>query len=242
MEKLIDKIKNNTSTDIKLSQAQINEIIEEGGNLGKLLMSFLPKLIKPAISIGKNILSPLGLSGAMSATDPAIQKKMYGSGNMTLIIFNTDMKDLIKIVTALEEHDILLKAINKKIKNETKEQRRGFLSMLLGTLGASLLGNLLTGQGLYRTGQGLYRTGQRLKKKLIPFHPLTNFEIMDYFKGLKGFNGVFSRNNLPKLKYGAYVINLDHSENTGTHWVVIYVKKDKVIYFDSFGFEYIPKK
>ena len=65
---------------------------------------------------------------------------------------------------------------------------------------------------------------------------------MDYFKNVKRFNEVFSRNNLPKLKNGAYVINLDHSENTGTHWVVIFLKKDEVIYFDSFGVEYIPKE
>ena len=212
MEKLIDKIKNNMSTDIKLSKVQINRIMKEGGNLGKLLMSFLSKFIKPAISIGKNILAPFRLSAAMSATDAAIQKKMYGSGNTTLIISNDDMNDLIKIVTALEEHDILLKGISKKIKNETKEQRGGFLSMLLGTLGASSLGNLLTGKGIYRTDQGLYRTGQGLKKNLIPFHPLTNFEIMDYFKDVKGFNGVFSRDSLSNLRNGAYVINLDHDE------------------------------
>ena len=65
---------------------------------------------------------------------------------------------------------------------------------------------------------------------------------MDYFKGIKGCNGVFSRNNLPNLKKGAYVINLDHSENTGTHWVIIYAKKDEVIYFDSFGVGYIFQK
>ena len=65
---------------------------------------------------------------------------------------------------------------------------------------------------------------------------------MGHFKNVKGFNGVFSRNNLPKLKKGAYVINLDHSENTGTHWIVIFVKKDEVIYFDSFGVEYIPEE
>ena len=59
---------------------------------------------------------------------------------------------------------------------------------------------------------------------------------------MKGFNGVFSRNNLPKLKNGAYIINLDHNKNTGTHWVVIFVEKDEVIYFDSFGVECIPKE
>ena len=232
MERLNDKIKNNMSTDIKLSKVHINKIIKEGGNLGKL---FLPKLIKPAISLGKPILAPLGLSAAMSATDAAIQKKMYGSGNAALIISDNDMNDLIKIVTALEEHDILLKGTSKTIKNETKEQKGGFLSMLLGTLAASLLGNLLSGKGMYRTGYGMYRTGYGLKKKsLTPFHSLTNFEIINYFKGVKGFNGVYSRNNLSKLKNGAYVINVDHSKNTGTHWVVIFVrelhsKKDEVI-------------
>ena len=98
MEKLIDKIKNNMSTDIKLSKVQINKIIKEGGNLGRLLIGFLPKLIKPAISIGKNILAPLRLSATMSATDAAMQKKMYGSGNTTLIISNDDINNLIKIV------------------------------------------------------------------------------------------------------------------------------------------------
>ena len=116
--------------------------------------------------------------------------------------------------------------------------------MLLGTLGASLLSNLLSGKGLYRTGgYGMYRTGYRLKKKsLTPFHPLTNFEIIDYFKDVKRFNSVYSRDNLPNLKKEGYVINLDHSKNTGTHWVVIFVKKYEVIYIDSFGVEYIPKE
>ena len=94
----------------------------------------------------------------MSATDPAIQKKMHGSGMRTLVISNNDLNDLIKIVTALEEHNILLKGTSKTIKNNTKKQEGGFLSMLLGTLGASLLGNLLTGKGLYRTGNVMYRT------------------------------------------------------------------------------------
>ena len=74
------------STDIKLSKVQIHKMIKEGGSLARLLMNFLPKLIQPAISIGKNILEPLGLSAAMSATNAAIQKKMYGSGNKTLIV------------------------------------------------------------------------------------------------------------------------------------------------------------
>ena len=123
MKKLIDKIENNMSTDIKFSKAQINKIMKEGGNLGRLLMSFLPKIIKPAISRRKNILAPLGLSAVMSATVAAIQKKMYRSGMAALIIANDDLDDLMKIITVLEEHDILLKGTSKTIENETKEQK-----------------------------------------------------------------------------------------------------------------------
>ena len=101
---------------------------------------------------------------------------MYGSGNKTLIISNDDLDDLIKIFIALEEHDTLLKETSKRINSKTKKQEGGSLIMLLGTLGLSLLGNLLTGKGLYRTGKGIYRTGkgiyktgQGLRKKLLHF-------------------------------------------------------------------------
>ena len=86
----------------------------------------------------------------MSAIDGSIQKKIHGSGatkgaGVKLFIEQEDMNDIIKIIEALENSGILLKEVTKTIENETKEQRRGFLSMLLGTLGTSLLGNLLTG-------------------------------------------------------------------------------------------------
>ena len=71
---------------------------------------------------------------------------MHGSGTTTLIISNEEMNDIMKIIQALEDSNILLKRVTKTIKNETREQKGGFLSMLLGTLGASLLGNLLAGK------------------------------------------------------------------------------------------------
>ena len=77
-----------------------------------------------------------------------------GSGNTTLIISNEETNDIMKIIEALEDSDILLKGVTKTMKNETKKQKEGFLSMLLGTLGASLLGNLLTGKGILRAGTG----------------------------------------------------------------------------------------
>ena len=158
------------------------------------------------------------------------------------------MNDIIKIIKALENSGTLLKGVSKAIKNETKEQKGGFLSMLLGTLGASLLGNLLTGgKGIMRAGDGIGRARSGNKKKnlnsLLPFHPLTNIEISEYYGNEPRFNGVYSRNNLPnKIKKGAYVINLDEYENTGTHWVSLFVKPKYTVYFDSFGVEHIPKE
>ena len=73
-------------------------------------------------------------------------KKVLGSGsnnNTILIISNDEMDDILKIVKSLEDSGVLLKGVSKTIKNEAKEQRGGFLSMLLGTLGASLLGDIL---------------------------------------------------------------------------------------------------
>ena len=81
------------------------------------------------------------------------KKKIHRSG-VKLIIEQEDMNDIIKIIEALENSVILLKRVTKTIENETKEQRGGFSSMLLGTLGASLLGNLLTGKGMMRAGEG----------------------------------------------------------------------------------------
>ena len=77
----------------------------------------------------------------------------------------------------------------------------------------------------------------------MPFHPLTNIEINEYYKNEPRFNGVYSRNNLPKtIKKGAYVINLDEYANIGTHCIALFVKPKYIVYFDSFGVEHIPKE
>ena len=128
--------------------------------LGKLLSKLAGPLMKVAMPLAKNVLAPLCLTSAMSAIDGSIQKKIHGSGatkvaGVKLIIEQEDMNGLIKIIKALENSGILLKGVSKAIKNETKEQKGGFLSMLLGTLGASLLGDLLTGgKGIVRAGEG----------------------------------------------------------------------------------------
>ena len=119
--------------------------------------------MKVAMPLAKNVLAPLGLTAAMSAIDGSIQKKIHGSG--IKLIFEEDMQDIIKIIKELENSDILLKGVSKTIENEIKEQRGGFLSTLLGTLGASLLGNLLTGKGIMRAVDGIVRAGEGSKKK-----------------------------------------------------------------------------
>ena len=158
--KLRNAFNNNLATDIKLIKAQIKQLIQSEGFLGKLLSKLAGPLMKVAMPLAKNVLAPLGLTAAMSAIDGSIQKKIHGSG-IKLIAEQGNMK----IIEALENSGILLKGVSKTIENETKEQRGGFLSMLLGTLGASLLGNLLTGgKGIVRAGDGIVRAGSGSKK------------------------------------------------------------------------------
>ena len=116
----------------------------------------------------------LGLTAAASATDAAINKKILGSGTAILIISNDEMNDILKIVKSLEDSGVLLKGVSETIKNKAKEEKGGFLSMLLGTLGASLLGNMLAGKGVIKAGygskgQGTIRAGYGSKSSLKNF-------------------------------------------------------------------------
>ena len=106
------------------------------------------------------LLIPLGLTAAESTTDEAIHQKVFGTcssdlaSRTTLLISNEEINGIMKIINSLEEFGILIKGVTETIKNEVKERKGGFLSMLLGTLGASLWGNLLTGKGAIATSQG----------------------------------------------------------------------------------------
>ena len=134
--KLINALNNNMSTDLKLSKAKISKLIKSGGFLGSLLSKLPGPLMKVAIPLAKNVLASLGITAAASAIDA----KMNELHN--------------KIVQALEYSNILLKGVTKTNKNEIKEQKGRFLSILLGTLGASFLGNLLAGKRIVRAGSG----------------------------------------------------------------------------------------
>ena len=153
---------------------QLGEFL--GRLLGPLLKAGLP-LIKNVIKpLAKSLLIPLGLTAAAPAADAEIHEKILGSGNnnnnnnnTTLIISNNEIEDIIKIVKSLEDSGLLLKVVTETVQNEVKEQKGGFLSMLLGTLGASLLGNLLTGKGIYIAGKGrrINRAGEELVMETI---------------------------------------------------------------------------
>ena len=126
-------------------------------------------------------------------------KKILGSGtrqsssasHITLIISNNEMGDIIKIVKSLEDSGLLLKGVTETAQNEDKEQKVGFLSMLLGTLGASLLGNLLTGKGIYRAGKGkgINRADEGIVRAgYVVLRPLLHIIIKWIFNTASSFN------------------------------------------------------
>ena len=161
---------NKLSTDIKFSK-----MIQSGGFLGRLLgpllktgLPLIKNVIKP---LGKSVLIPLGLT-AVAAADAGIHKKILWSGHRTshhnntiLIISNNEMKDMIRIAKSLGDWGLLMEGVSQTIQNEAKERKGGFLSMLLGTLGASLLGNILTGKGINRAGEGIIRPSYENKRQ-----------------------------------------------------------------------------
>ena len=118
-------------------------------------MSLIKNLVKP---LAKSNLIPLALTAAASATDAAILKTIFGSDFTTLIISNEGMKDVIKIFKSLDKSESLIKkSVSETNKNEAKERKWGFLGMLLGTLGASLLRNILISKATVPAGEAAIR-------------------------------------------------------------------------------------
>ena len=178
VENLHKAFANKSSTDIKLPKTQLSKMIQWGGfrgrHLGPLLKTGLPlikNIIKP---LAKSFLISLWITAAASLADVGIHENILGSGrrhssssaphNTTLIISNDKMKEIIEIVKYLEDSGFLFNGVSETIQIEAKEQKGGSLSILLGTLGASLLGNILAGKGINRAGEGIVRAGYVNKK------------------------------------------------------------------------------
>ena len=139
VSRLREAFSNNFSANIKLSKTQLHKIGQSGGFLGRPLgplpkpeLSLIGNVLK---ELAKSVLVPLGLTAVASATGAAIHKNMFGSAITTLILSNKEMNDIIKAVNSLEESGLLIEGVIKTIENEAKEQKRRFLSMLLGNLG-----------------------------------------------------------------------------------------------------------
>ena len=165
-----------------------------------ILEKKLHSVITYLAPLEKFFLAPLAPLGNVAAIDAGIQKKIPDSGTTTLIISNKEMNDIIKIVQALEDSDILLKGFTETIKKNEQARRGGFLGTLVGTVGSILLENLLSGKGIVRAGSGRCSlnscTSYRSKKgkgivrarygkewdSLMLLHPLTNFEIQKYYQ------------------------------------------------------------
>ena len=148
----------------------------------------MKNIIKP---LAKTVFIPLGLTAAASAADVVIHTKILGSGyrpsssvsyiNTILIISNDGMKYIIKIVKSLQDSILLLEGVSETIQTKAKEQRGVFNSMLLGTLGTSLLGNILAGREINRAGEGVFtdgygnKKGQKTRKKRQDHESLMDF-------------------------------------------------------------------
>ena len=135
-------------------------MIQLGRFLGRLLGPLLKtslKLMKSVIQpLAKSLLIPLGLTAAASVADAVIHKQILESGHNTTLIISNDEMEMMEIVRSLEDSGIILEGLSETSKNKAKEQKGGFPSMLLGILGASLLGNMLAGKGFTRAGEVWY--------------------------------------------------------------------------------------
>ena len=145
-------------------------------------MHLIGNVIKP---LAKSVSIPLGLTAAASATDATIHNKMFRSGarplnlasRTTLIISNEEMQDIMKMVKSLGKFGLLIKGVSETIQNQGTEQKEGFLRMLLGTLAASLLGNLLKGKGAIgnMSGEGTIRAGEEQLEQVKIFNAVLFF-------------------------------------------------------------------
>ena len=201
--------------------------MQSGGFLGRFLGSLLKielplmkNLLKP---LAKSVLTLLGLTAGALATDAVIQKKIHGSGTITLILSNKEMEDIMTTVKTYLQNNW----------KWSKELKGGSLSILLGKLGASLLGNLITGKGTPRW----WKTNYSRTSILISFSSLANCDIKKYYEILSKYYTkknpllmMFIEQVIYLIKDGAYVENLEEYKSIGTHYRALNVSVDNIFW------------
>ena len=165
--------------------------------LKPLMTAGLQSMKNVLTPLAKHVLIPLGLTASPSGTDVAIQKKIYESGTKALVISTEEMEDIMKIVKFFRESGLLIKGISEIIKNEAVEQKDKFISMLLESLAASILGNALIGNG-----DGHWRSNKSRSKFLMPPRPLTKSEMQKYSQNEPKIIVFIQEINYPKQKMG----------------------------------------
>ena len=241
------------------SKILLSKMVQLEGFLGRLFgpllktcLFLMKKELKPS---AKCFLIPLRLKAEESTTDAVIWKKVIGSRmqlsdlpqQITLITSNKEIGVIMKINVSLEESDLLIESVSETIQQLIKEQKNGFLSMLLDSLGASLLRNILTGTVKQSNlpGRGVKRAGKEQLEQARIFNATASFKQFWKTKVLSKwpkFNNVSSLKDLLKIKDETYVTNLDDYKSIGTHWIALYVNGNNATYFSSFWVEHIPKE
>ena len=231
------------STDIKLSKTQMSKMIQSGGSFSSWLANFGKKtLTNIVISLARDNLPGL-VSNLTSNKINEFERKISGKGafraekGFTLFISNEDMNDITKIIKPLEDLGVLIDGVTETVKDEIEKREGGFLGALLAPSAASLVQPVISSVVKRISRRGVRRTGREYIKF---FRSAPSFK--DYFNDQPRFNGVFSRNKLPRKKDGAYIINLDHENSKGTNWVSLFVNKNAAVYFDSLKLNIFLKK
>ena len=208
--KLQNAFANNVSTDIKFSKAQIYNIIQSGGSFGSWLANFGKKVLTNiAVPLARDNLPGFASNLPSNAINKLERKNkckgIFKSKKRIYFILNEDMNDITKIIKSLEDSSVLIDGVTETGKDEIKKQEGGFLGVLLVPLAASLVQPVISSvvKGISERVVRRAGRGNKNKKCLEPFHPWNNIEITNYLMAF------YSRNNLPRIKDGAHIINLD---------------------------------
>ncbi|PFX14257.1 Pulmonary surfactant-associated protein D [Stylophora pistillata] len=255
IKKIQKAMSSGKGVDLKISKTQIKKVAQKGGSLFSSLLTLSAKLLPKAMNLATKALPGLA-TGALSSLGNFATDKILGAGQSGgFIIPNSKIQQLIthkNLLTAKQKQDILnaLQSGDDLKMKPTKKQSGGFLGTLLASIGVPILLKALTGSGMQNRGLHLSgKTGRGMQNRPIWFPPYLGESIptigrggkkqkgQDYLK-IPNFGGVISRDHIKDCKAGhSFVINLNESDEPGSHWVAMVFGSDLILYFDSFGLD-----